>query len=73
MPFACFPPFDSICILTLTALIGVVLANRMGAASANSAARKTVPQRVWVFAAVYCLFIVVLFVFLLRLGIAIDP
>jgi hypothetical protein len=75
MPLACFPPFDSICILSLAALVGIVLANRMGAtpSTADPAARKPVPQRVWVFAAVYGLFIVALFAFLLRLGIAIDP
>jgi hypothetical protein len=75
MPFACFPPFDGICIPSLAALVGVFLANRKGAtpAGADSTARKPIPQRVWVFTAVYCLLIVVLFVFLLRLGIAIDP
>ena len=54
-----------------TAPLGAGMANRT--AADQSLARRPIPPRVWAWAAVYFLFLAVVFVGLLLWGIAVDP
>jgi drug/metabolite transporter (DMT)-like permease len=74
MPHACIPPFTTVCVFLFTAAVGVLLALKLaGPAEADAATGRKRHPRFWWWAALYFLFIAVVYAGLLILGIHIDP
>jgi hypothetical protein len=68
--FALFPPFDSICILTILVGIGLAVASRGLSRAPAVPALRRIP---WGWLALYFVALAVLFVGLLILGHQVDP
>ena len=70
MMFALFPPFDSLCVLTILVGLGLAVAARGLGRNPAHPTKRRIP---WGWMALYFLALVVLFAGLLILGHQVDP